>query len=116
MTNVAKAKYVYCVITKAPNREGNWFDDVRELPGGNFISLKTKAFEAGEILILDDNGREVGYPQRRPNKWAIEYQVFPLGKLGEAIQRADSAFNEGLPKATTLPAEGVVPLTKDARQ
>ncbi len=35
------------------------------------------AFETGELLILTRDGREVGYPQRKPSKWrGIEYSIF----------------------------------------
>jgi hypothetical protein len=45
---------------------------------------KVPVFEVGEIVICDDSGREVCYPERKPSKWDIEYEVFD--NLDDAIK------------------------------
>lgn len=46
------------------------------------------AFYLSEILILNDLGREIGYPGRKPDKWLVEYEVFET--LEEAVTVAEN--------------------------
>jgi len=48
--------------------------------------IKVPAFEVGEILIVDETGREVAGHCRKPSKWMVEYEEFD--NLEEAIKRA----------------------------
>ena len=48
--------------------------------------LKSKVFYEGEILIVDESGREVAGLCRKPSKWNVEYEEFD--NLEDAIKRA----------------------------
>ena len=50
------------------------------------MHVHVPVFEEGEILILDEDGREVAGHLRKPDKWGIEYEVFD--NLEDAIKRA----------------------------
>ena len=88
-------KIKYCVLTKVPSdedKEGNLYDDViyydkslkkwRLVGEGdcgeakNWKSIKLPVFALGEILILDETGREIGGDRRKPSKWFVEYKEF----------------------------------------
>lgn len=38
------------------------------------MTLRAPVFHPGEILFLDDDGREVVYPGRKPGKWDVDAQ------------------------------------------
>ncbi len=48
--------------------------------------IKAPTFKRGEIIIVDEWGREVDGPQRKPSKWDIKYRVFD--NLEEAVKYA----------------------------
>ena len=99
--------YTFAVITKVPKvREGNeydqilvegWDEDNEEviyhLPKEDveyraadtkYVNAKLPVFQLGEILILDNNGREVNGVGRKPSKWSVEYKTF--NNIDEAVQ------------------------------
>ena len=45
-----------------------WPDNWRER---HFKGIKVQVFERGEILILNEHGREIAYPGRKPAKWGV---------------------------------------------
>lgn len=49
---------------------------------------KVEVFSVGEIVICDENGREIGYPGRKPSKWYVSYEIFD--NLNEAIDKVKS--------------------------
>lgn len=51
-------------------------------------------FTVGEILLLDVNGRECGYPGRKPDKWDVSWEEFELGDWERAAQRAEAVLAE----------------------
>lgn len=61
---------------------------------GLAFHARMEVFHAGEILILDESGREYGYPGRKPSKWFIETEEFD--DLSEAIARSMTAQEEDL--------------------
>ncbi len=52
------------------------------------ISMRKQAFYLGEILVCDEDGREVSGRERKPDKWAVEVAWFPLNKMTDAVNRA----------------------------
>ena len=100
----------YCVITKTKSSDvlGNHYDDMavevyddinkkyiwtvsNDLDWSLYkdqkvLSVKLPVFHRGEILLLDDSGREICGMQRKPSKWFIEYEEFKT--LKKAIVRA----------------------------
>lgn len=57
----------------------------RALPAGLSLSLRRKVFTVGELLVVDDDGREIGGRNRKPSKWGVGFSTFSLGELNEAI-------------------------------
>lgn len=101
--------YTFAVITKVPKvREGNEYDQILvegwdktneeviyHLPKEDvkyravdtkYVNAKLPVFHLGEILILDETGREVTGVGRKPSKWSVEVQEFD--NLEEAIHMA----------------------------
>lgn len=108
--------YTFAVITKVPKvREGNEYDEllvqgydkdnevVYHLPeegveyrmvDTKFINARLPVFHQGEILILDESGREIGGLQRKPSKWSVVIEVFD--NLDEAITIAQKTIRDSL--------------------
>ena len=82
------------VITRVPNpltEDGNLASAlVYRLPPDLTMLCMTQGrievFTLGEILILDEYGREIGGAQRKPGKWHVEVEYF--ADLEEAVVRA----------------------------
>lgn len=85
------------VITKAEDEDGNHYDciygDLTKPKSLN--SHPVMVFELGEILILNDLGREITGRGRKPSKWEVEYETFPATTDGltKAILRAQEVVN-----------------------
>jgi len=94
-----------CVITKVPDpdkgEDGNlalalplYFQpnsETKPLPaldviGAAIITIMAPVFWLGEILVVDEGGREIGGKGRKPSKWAVEYEEFD--DLAEAVRRS----------------------------
>ncbi len=70
--------YQFCVITEVPPGYG-------------------PAFEVGELMVVGHDGREIGYPQRKPSKWDhLGYQIFDT--VEEAAEVARRIYNAMLNK------------------
>jgi hypothetical protein len=101
--------YTFAVITKVPKvREGNEYDQILvegydkdneeviyHLPkegveyrmvDTKFVNAKLPVFHLGEILILNESGREVGGMCRKPSKWSVEVEEF--SHLDDAVQKS----------------------------
>lgn len=61
---------------------------------GFWLSMREPVFHVGEVLILDESGREIGYPGRKPSKWYVE--VVELDSLEEAHALARKVLDESL--------------------
>lgn len=63
--------------------EGNYsLGEVERLDFRLLLDLRTPVFYEGEILILDEGGREIGFPGRKPSKWDVD--VVEVSSLEEA--------------------------------
>lgn len=56
------------------------------------LTYMTPVFHLGEIIVLDDSGREVGYPGRKPSKWFITCEEFD--NVEDAVARSIAITNE----------------------
>ena len=97
------------VITKIPDPKkqgGNLCDeqfvldidkmnkDVRLRPFGKdedgrivtHLPVKLEVFHLGEIIIVDEKGREIGGWFRKAEKWHIEYKEFEMQDMEKAIK------------------------------
>lgn len=91
--NLATAMMDLYLPKDGPNSEYARAIDIPEYRGLAFHA-RLPVFHVGEILILDESGREVGYPGRKPTKWYIETESFD--DLADAIERAQAAQDEWL--------------------
>jgi hypothetical protein len=98
---------VFCVITDAPEDEGNLYDTFLTTDGKNIyvdildekfrllpvgsreidIRVKATAFQTGELLtVTRDYGREVNGPMRKPHKWYVGFETY--AKFEDALERS----------------------------
>lgn len=70
------------------DRNGNEIDLMRQFE----LDFHLPVFNVGEILILNDSGREVCYPGRKPSKWRVQVEEFT--DLNEAIARSKQVFDD----------------------
>lgn len=61
-----------------------------ETPRWKAINIRTPVFTLGEILVLNECGREIGGHGRKPSKWWVEYEEFPT--IEQAIKRAEEVM------------------------
>ncbi len=52
--------------------------------------IEVPVFFVGEILILDEDGREPGYPGRKPSKWAVKIECYD--QVEEAVKRVNQVL------------------------
>lgn len=50
------------------------------------MKLRVPVFRLGEIIVCDENGREIGGAGRKPSKWLISFEVY--NSVFEAVQRS----------------------------
>lgn len=48
--------------------------------------IRTPVFAVGELLVLNESGREVGANGRKPSKWFVEVEEFD--NIDDAVRRA----------------------------
>lgn len=74
----------FAVITHVPDPEtndGNLASALvyrlpKDLQFHVMINGRTEVFALGEIVILNESGREIGGRGRKPSKWHINYELF----------------------------------------
>lgn len=104
-----KEKIVFGVITKIPeeHEEGNLCDRLVEaheiradmsFPRGQYVHfpesfvIKDQVFTLGEILVLNEYGREISGHGRKPGKWFVEYEEFK--NINDAIRCAKEVMEK----------------------
>lgn len=117
------SKYRFAVVTRADSeggggnmatafdvfhmtREPGWNAELTEydygqcerLPFEMLLNLRTPVFHVGEILILAESGRELGYPGRKPSKWDVDVEY--VDTLEEAVALADKVMYPEAQEAT----------------
>jgi hypothetical protein len=87
-------KYLY----KTTNEHGievlRGFEDTIEEDQHDMILAELPVFTLGEIIIVDDNEREVGGIRRKASKWWVEYELFD--NLDEAVAKANEIYQSVL--------------------
>lgn len=64
---------------------------LEQVPPQTLLGLRTPVFSVGEVLILDDGGREIPYPGRKPSKWSVGCEEFD--DLEAALARAKEVLD-----------------------
>jgi len=59
---------------------------------GFLLNMRAKVFELGEILFLDEGGREIVGAGRKPDKWMIEIET--VDTIEEAIALSQRVTKE----------------------
>lgn len=86
--NLAVALPLY-LETEQPSKENDYrgkFEPVVKLMGMAALSLRAPVFALGEILVVDESGREIGGIARKPSKWDIDYEEYDT--VEEAVAKA----------------------------
>lgn len=60
--------------------------ECRRVGGIEQMAFRTPVFTPGEILILDEDGRELAGRYRKPSKWGVSYETYI--NVEAAIDRA----------------------------
>jgi hypothetical protein len=63
-------------------------DDPAEEDYKRMTRVRLSVFALGEILILNEYGREVSGHERKPSKWRVKYEEFD--NVEDAIKRAQA--------------------------
>jgi hypothetical protein len=140
--------YRYCVITELPSggSRGNMAHDLAYPTGEDgglgplytteydsekidskeaaekLIQVESPVFEQGEIVVINEYGREVCGKGRKPKKWSVGYEVYE--SIDDAVARARqvsewvTAFGDaegGLPDPKAPPVETVTVAERHAR-
>lgn len=72
-------------------------DPMRVEPVGPhmLLALRVPVFAMGEILVLDESGREIAGPMRKPSKWSVGVELFDTIELAVARAKALALASEG---------------------
>ena len=75
------------------------------------VRVRVEVWEVGEILILNENEREVSGRGRKPYKWGVAVKVFDRieDAIACAVHVTDSAFNSFLDEQTARNADPAAP-------
>jgi hypothetical protein len=91
--NLAATLDIYQVVQNR-TKENDYTEGIEQIPFPVALRLRQPVFHVGEILILDESGREIGYPGRKPGKWDVEIEEFFY--LDQAVVRAREVFEASL--------------------
>lgn len=91
--NLASAMDLYQQVEEG-SEENGWLGRYERVNIMAAMHLRTPVFEVGEILILNESGREYGFPGRKPSKWDVDCEEFT--DFQEAVKRSEEVFDESL--------------------
>jgi hypothetical protein len=75
---------LYMVIGQRDASNG-YQEQTKKLDILQTLGLRQQVFEVGEILILDESGREVGFPGRKPEKWDVRIKYVQSFEQAAAV-------------------------------
>lgn len=84
--NLAVSLGEVCIQTEQPTEANDWKGEYEDLGFPAALAIQKRVFNVGEVLILNDNGREIPYPGRKPNKWSVTCEEFDT--IEAAVERA----------------------------
>lgn len=58
-------------MSQMPTETNGYLGEFRSVPFEIVVGLRMPVFHRGEILLLGDDGREIGTPGREPGKWGV---------------------------------------------
>lgn len=82
------------VQTAEPGEGNGWLGghaSAFEVMGMGAMALRVPVFTKGEVLILDDDGREVDGERRKPGKWNVRTEEFVT--VEAAVARATEVLD-----------------------
>ena len=91
--NLALATEVF--FDNDTNNTANWDEPLPRIGEavGNpmlMLALRAPVFTLGEVLIVDENGRELAGAGRKPDKWDVGFEIFD--DVAIAVERAQATF------------------------
>lgn len=82
------------LYVRVPGRGLEHLEHWHAVPPGFSLALRYEVFIKGELLLLGDDGREVGGRGRNPGKWGVTLKTFPLSDGPEALRQAVALLQE----------------------
>jgi len=86
------------VQTEAPDASNGYLGShqsaIHVLGPNIALQLRMPVFHVGEILIVDEDGREIGFPGRKPDKWDVT--VVSYDHVEDAIHHAIQVMQQPL--------------------
>lgn len=82
----------FCVLIEdeAPDESNGYkgvYRKIGELIGiEGYLRLRTQVFTLGEVLLVNDDGREIVGHGRKPNKWSVGFETFD--DASKAVERS----------------------------
>jgi hypothetical protein len=64
------------VETGQPHESNDYLGTYERVDFPTLLLLRRPVFNVGELLVLDDDGREIPYPARKPGKWSVTCEEF----------------------------------------
>lgn len=58
------------------------------------MPVKLEVFHLGEIIVVDDNEREIGGWFRKASKWHVSYELFDIKDIEKAIKLSENVTNK----------------------
>ena len=89
--NLASAIGQVFVQIEEPSESNGYLGTYQDVGYPAALALRHQVFHLGEVLILDDDGRELPYPGRKPSKWSVECEEFD--DVERAVARAREVMN-----------------------
>ena len=79
-----------------PQGEGGSYDDplvpLHEKVGAGMLYIQAPVFRLGEVMYLNEDGRELYGQGRKPSKWSVQYETF--SSATEACARSIDILRE----------------------
>jgi hypothetical protein len=86
--NLAAAFEIYVIDSPYPPGKARLLTMYRG--ASSLVALRTPVFHVGEVLIVDEDGRELPYPGRKPSKWEVDVEEYD--SVEAAVERAQAVL------------------------
>jgi hypothetical protein len=89
--NLAVSLGEICIQTEQPSEDNGYAGRYEDVGFPASLAIQKRVFNVGEVLILDDSGREIPYPGRKPAKWSVTCEEFD--NIERAVARAQQVMS-----------------------
>lgn len=92
--NLAVSFGEICIKIEQPSEDNDYEGRYEDVGFPAALAIQKRVFNVGEVLILNDDGREIPYPGRKPAKWSVTCEEFEITELDRALARAREAMDQ----------------------